>query len=148
MRISPVAYLFDNEKDVVENTEYATIPSHASLEAIKYSVLLSKMIFYFRDGLSKEKVFKLLNIEPKYVPFTKFNTMCEETFNNCAYVIYNSNNFEDAIKKTLLMGGDTDTNSCIVGSVCEAMYGIDNSLIEEANNKIPNEFVKLLTKGK
>ena len=146
MRVSPVGYLFHNEKDVKENAEYATIPSHCSLEAIEYAVKLSLMIYYFRNKMSKEEVYKLLKIEPKYIPFDKFNTKCAETFNNCAYVIYNSNSFEDSIKNTLLMGGDTDTNACIVGSVAESIYGIDDYLIDEANKKIPHEFVKILNK--
>lgn len=85
------------------------------------------MIYYFRNGLSKEDVFCKLNLLIKYKPFEKFNTTCKETLNNCLYVLYNSNSFEDAKRKTLLMGGDTDTNCAIVGSVAEFMYGMKKS---------------------
>ena len=44
------------------------------------------------------------------------------------------------------MGGDTDTNAAIAGSLAEAAYKIDEQLIEKANQKIPPEFVKVLTK--
>ena len=63
---------------------------------------------------------------------------------NCLYSLYISNNFNDAIKKTIEMGGDTDTNACIVGSLAEALYGIDNSLKLQAEAKLPKEFVKIL----
>ena len=144
MRISPVGYMFDSENDVIENARLATIPSHNSKEAIDSATMIALMIFYSRKGYSKEEIFQMMNIDVKYVPFSKFNTTCEATIGNCMYALYNSNGFEDAIRKTLLMGGDTDTNCAIVGSVAEAMYGIDNQIIARVNEKIPKEFVKVL----
>ena len=90
----------------------------------------------------------MMKINIEYNPFTKFNITCEETIGNCLYTLYNSNSFEDAIRKTLLMGGDTDTNCAIVGSMAETMYGIDNNLIEKVNEKIPQKFVKILRKAR
>ena len=55
-----------------------------------------------------------------------------------------SNTFEDAIRKILLYGGDTDTNACITGQIAEALYGIDNGLIEQAEKFLPQEFVMKL----
>ena len=144
MRISPVGYLFDNENDVIENSRLVTIPSHNSKEAIESATIISLMIYYFRNGLSKEEVFQKLNLLIKYEPFTKFNTTCRETIGNCLYAIYNSTSFEDAIRKTLLMGGDTDTNCCIVGSVAESMYGMTESQRDDAIEGLPNKYVKIL----
>lgn len=144
MRISPIGYLFNNEKDIVDNSRLATIPSHNSKEAIYSATLISLMIYYFRNGYSKEEVFDIFNIDVQYSAFEKFNVTCEETIENCLYSLYNSTSFEDAIERTLFMGGDTDTNCAIVGSVAEAMYGLDNKLIEQANEKIPKKFVKIL----
>lgn len=104
------------------------------------------MIFYFRQGLSKDVVFSKLSLSVNYIPFTKFNTTCQETLGNCLYAIYNSNTFEDAIRKTLFMGGDTDTNACIVGSVAEALYGMSEDEKQESMDALPNEFKKILKK--
>lgn len=146
MRISPVGYMFDSEIDVIENARLATIPSHNSKEAIDSATTVALIIYYFRQGYTKDEIFKMMNIDIKYIPFTKFNTTCEETIGNCLYALYNSNSFEDAIRKTLLMGGDTDTNCAIVGSMAEAMYGIDNEVIERVNEKIPQKYVKILSR--
>jgi len=62
------------------------------------------------------------------------------------YILYNSVGFEDAIRKVIYLGGDTDTNACIVGSMAEALYGIDDELITDANKKLPEEFKKVLSK--
>ena len=146
MRISPVGYMFDNESDVIDNARLATIPSHNSDIAIRCSTTIALIIFYLRKGFSKEEIFDKMNIDIKYIPFTKFNYTCEETIGNCLYIFYNSNSFEDAIKSTLLMGGDTDTNCAIVGSMAEALYGINEDLIQQANSKLPYEFVRILNR--
>lgn len=147
MRISPVGYMFDSEEEIIENAWLATIPSHNSEEAINSATMVALIIYYSRIGFSKDEIFKMMNIDVKYSPFTKFNMTCEETIGNCLYALYNSNSFEDAIRKTLLMGGDTDTNCAIVGSMAEAIYGIDSELIEKVNKKIPKKFVKILSRA-
>lgn len=147
MRISAVGYMFDNEEEVKENAKLATIPSHNANVSIECATTIALIIYHLRKGLTLDTIYKKLNIKPQYVPFRKFNLTCEETIGNCLYALYNSTSFEDAIKKTLLMGGDTDTNCAIVGSMAESLYGIDNKLIEQANKKIPKEFVKTLNKA-
>ena len=144
MRISPVGYLFNTEESVIKNAQLATIPSHNSKEAVAAATIVALMIFYFRNGLSRDEVYQRLNIKIEYHPFKKFNTTCHETIGNCLYALYNSKSFEDAIRKTISMGGDTDTNACIVGSIAESMYQISPALISEAESKLPKEFVKIL----
>ena len=146
MRISPVGYLFNSEDDVIKNARLVTIPSHNSKESIECATKIALIIFYLRKGYSIDEIYKILSINPEYRPFEKFNTTCYETIYNCLYVVKNSNNFEDAIKKTLYMGGDTDTNSAIVGGIVEAIYGIDDSLIEKVNDRIPKQFTQILKK--
>ena len=146
MRISPIGFMFDTEKEVVENAKLATIPSHNSEEAINAATKIALIIFYLRKGLSKDEIYSRLGIEPKYMPLKKFNLTCGETIDNCLYVFYHSIGFEDAIRKAVYMGGDTDTNACIVGSMAEAAYGINDDLIEALNKKIPDEFKHILIK--
>ena len=148
MRISPIGYLFNSEEEVIKNARLATIPSHNSDISIKSATIISLIIYYLRKGLKKEKIINKLNLNIKYIPFNKFNTTCEETIDNCLYMFFNSNSFDESIRNTLLMGGDTDTNCAIVGSLSEALYGIDNELIKIANEKLPLEFVKILEKVK
>ena len=148
MRISPVGYMFDTEEDVINNAISATVCSHNSDEAIDSAVKVALTIFYLRHGMDVKEIFDKLDIRSSFSPFTKFNTTCMETFDNCFYVLDRSYDFEDSIRKTLLLGGDTDTNCCIVGSMAEALFGVEDNLIIKANEKIPSEFQKVLVKSK
>lgn len=147
MRVSPIGLSFNNENDVKENARLATIPSHNSKEAIVYSTLIALIIFYARHKMPKDEILKKLNIKLKYKPFERFNTTCGQTFDNCVFAVFNSNNFEESITKVLSYGGDTDTNACIVGAIAEAMYGVDPELIEKAKKYIPNDFIEILEKS-
>ena len=62
MRISPVGFLLDDEEQIKREAYLATKPSHNSEEAINSATTIALMIYYFRNGLSKEEVLKKLNI--------------------------------------------------------------------------------------
>ena len=111
------------------------------------ATIIALIIFYARKDLTKEEIIEKLNIKYSYKPFEKFNLTCHETIDNCLYALFTSNSFEEAIRKVISYGGDTDTNACITGSMAEALYGIDESLIEQASKKIPSQFVKKLKIG-
>lgn len=147
MRISPVGYMFNTEEDVIENCKLATIPSHNTKEAIDSATMIALIIYYARKGLNKEEIIEKLSIKLKYQKFSSFNYRCCDTIDNCLYALFTSENFRESIKKVISYGGDTDTNACIVGSMAEAMYGVDNELIEVAKEKLPNNFVYVLNKG-
>ena len=147
MRISPVGYLFNFEQDVINHAIRITRTSHNTKEALYASIIVFFIIFYSRQNISLEKIYSYLHLNSQYHPFSKFNTTCGETLENCLYALKISQSFEDALIKTIEMGGDTDTNACIVGSLAEAIYEIPLSLKAQAEEKIPNEFGYILRRA-
>lgn len=147
MRIAPVGYLFNDEKEVVRQTRLATIPSHNTEESIKNASIVSLIIFYARQGLTKEEIIKKLKLKINKPQIDKFNYTVLDTIDVCLYSLFNSNSFENAIKLSLSFGGDSDTNACIVGGMAEAVYGVDEKLKMQALKKIPDEFKDLILKG-
>ena len=147
MRIAGVGYLFNTEEDVIKNARLATIPSHNTNEAIECATVVSLIIYYARNGLDKEEIIRKLRLIFSYVPFKKFNMTCYETIGNCLYALFSSLSFEEAIKKVISFGGDTDTNACIVGAMAEALYGVDNILINKVREIIPADFSYKLDKA-
>ncbi len=146
MRISPVGNLFKTKNDVIKNVRLATMPSHNTREAINSATTVALIIFYAKKGLGKKEIIDKLKLEIKKPNLNKFNYTCSDTINVCLYSLFSSNSFEESIKKAISYGGDTDTNACIVGSMAEAMFGIDNSLKEKALSKLPEEFRKIVDK--
>lgn len=147
MRVSAVGYLFDTEEEVIKNAYLATIPSHNDEFSIKCAKTVALIIFYARKGYKKDEIIKKLDLKIKEPTIEKFNYTCRETIDLCLYSIFNANSFKEAIELAISFGGDTDTNACIVASMAEAFYDVDDDLKEKAIEKIPEEFKVLLEKA-
>ena len=145
MRISGVGKMFNKLEDVMENAIYATIPSHNTRGAVECAQTVAQTIFYARMGERKQWIRDRLGyVTMEYRPFEKFNRTCYETLNNCMFATFESDNFEEAIRKVLSFGGDTDTNCAIVGAMAEALYGVPEFFVRQARKKIPQSFAHIL----
>lgn len=66
---------------------------------------------------------------------------------NCAgshYRFFRGNDFEDAVRNAVSLGGDTDTLAAITGSIAEAFFGISEGLKEECRDRIDDNLEKIL----
>ena len=61
---------------------------------------------------------KLEHIRPKYA----FNPTCQGSVPQAIIAFLESTDFEDAIRNSISLGGDADTQACITGSLAEAHY--------------------------
>ncbi len=136
MRVSPVGYLFNSLGEVKKHARLATIPSHNNEEAIKGAECVAVSIYLLRNGYSKESLEKYiknnyyeLNYDLETLQRTyKFSSRTNDSVPQALYIFLISNDFEDSIRKAISIGGDADTIACIVGSLAEAYYGVDEKL--------------------
>ena len=57
-----------------------------------------------------------------------------------------SDNFEDAIRKAVSLGGDSDTLACITGGIAEAFYkDIPAAIANPVLALLPEEFKTIMT---
>lgn len=54
------------------------------------------------------------------------------------------NNYEEAIRYSLIMGGDADSIACMAGSIAAQVYGIPQQLVDEALVYLPIEMIDVL----
>jgi len=82
-------------------------------------------------------------IRPKYV----FDESCQGSVPQAITAFLESENFEDAVRKAVSLGGDADTLACITGSIAEAYYGqIPPEIEDEVMKRLPEEFIKIIDK--
>ena len=60
--------------------------------------------------------------------------------------LIHSESFEDAIRKAVSYGGDSDTMGAIVGSLAEAYFGIPEWMKEKALSYIPQEMIDVVSR--
>ena len=50
-----------------------------------------------------------------------------------------STGFEDALRNTVSLGGDSDTLACITGGIAEAFYGMPSELQQGTLKRLPKD---------
>ena len=65
-------------------------------------------------------------------PTYRFNETCQGTVPQAIIAFLESNDFEDAIRNAISLGGDSDTLAAITGSIAEAAYGIPDWIKDKA----------------
>ena len=55
-----------------------------------------------------------------------------------------SRDFEDALRTSVSLGGDSDTLAAITGSIAEAFYGVPEDLKQECRKRLTPELAEIL----
>ena len=133
MRVSPVGWAFDYMDEVLTEAKKTAEPTHNHLEGIKGAQATAAAIFMARTGSSRSEIKNFVEEKFAYdlsrsydeVKAThKYNEICQETVPESLICFLESEDFEDALRKAIWIGGDSDTIACITGSIAEAYYKI------------------------
>ena len=154
MRISPVAYIDSDLRTLLFLSDVITKTSHNSVEGLKGAKAVVAAIYLLRTGNTKETVenfindnfysmdFNLDNIRPDY----KFDSTCQGSVPQALKCFFDSDNFESAIRPAISLGGDTDTQAAIAGSLADAYYGIPEDIANKAKEYLPNQMISIIDK--
>lgn len=149
MRVSPVAWLYNEAGDVVREAANTASVTHNHPEGIKGAVVVAKSIFMLRNGATKEELLSYASSEyreiPEYKPFSNpFDETCMNAVPVSIGCFLASTGFEDAIRKAIIVGGDSDTIGAIVGSIAEAYYEIPLWISEKALGYLPSDMKDII----
>lgn len=146
MRVSPVGWVFNDRESVLEEAKKSAEITHNHPEGIKGAQAVALAILYARQGKSKTEIIANIGAELEYdfslsvadMP-KKFDVSCQGTIPICFAIFKDTDSFEDAIRTTIFVGGDSDTNAAIVGSIAEAFYGeIPLNMVQGALERLPS----------
>jgi ADP-ribosylglycohydrolase len=149
MRVSPIGWAFDNIDNVLHEAEASAAVTHNHPEGIKGAQAVALAIFRARTGASKDEIRQeitarfgydlfptLKDIRPSY----QFDETCQGTVPPAIIAFLESDDFEDAIRKSISLGGDADTLAAITGSIAEAYYGgVPQEIVAQVRERIPDE---------
>ena len=160
MRVSPIAYCYDGENQVLDAAAATAMPSHNHDEGIKGAQTVALAIHLAinerkkSNSISKEQILSILDKCVKFSGYNikiekeevlnRFDETCQGTVPVALWIIRESNSFEDAIRKAVCLGADADTLGAIVGGIAEAIWGIPENLKKDVISLLPNEMVKVI----
>ena len=153
MRVSSVAWLFDDIISVVNAARISAEVTHNHPEGIKGAQVTAAAIFLARTGASKEKIKSFIHGEFGYDlsrtcdeirPTYRHVESCQETVPEAVTAFLEGNSFEDVIRTAVSLGGDCDTLTAIAGSMAEAQYGVSDELKKECYSRLPDDLAAVL----
>jgi ADP-ribosylglycohydrolase len=132
MRVSPIGFAFQDEESVLDEAARTAEITHNHPEGVKGAQATALAIFLARSGRTKDEIRRTIQkrfgydlertvdeIRPSY----SFNESCQRTTPEAIIAFLDSTSFEDAIRNSISLGGDSDTLACITGGIAEAFYG-------------------------
>lgn len=137
MRVSPVAWCFDTLEEVEEFARISAEITHNHPEGIKGAQATASAIFLARTESSKGLIrayiterygYDLTRTLDEIRPSYDFDVSCQGSVPEAIIAFLESTDFEDAIRNAVSLGGDSDTQGAIAGSIAEGFYGIDDEL--------------------
>ena len=77
-------------------------------------------------------------------PTNQFNESCQGSVPKAFIAFLGSTSYEDAIRKAISIGGDSDTIACVTGGIAQALYAdIPAWIANEARQRLPQEFLEI-----
>jgi ADP-ribosylglycohydrolase len=161
MRVSPVAWLFNEYDDVRDQSRLTAEPTHNHPEGIKGAKAVVSAIHDclemhgLFEHIGREQIMNYglkraltnygysIDFEEKDVQ-NRFDETCQGTVPVAFWVISRSSSFEDAIRRAVILGADADTLGAIVGSIAEAIWGIPEWMKQKALTYLPKDMREVL----
>lgn len=139
MRVSPVAWAFDTEEEVLQKAKESAECTHNHPDGIAGAQAIALCIFMARKGKTKDEIrqaveqrfypldFTTDEIRPSYGWRTERfgnSVWCSASVPPAIVAFLDSTDFVDCIRTAISLGGDSDTIAAMAGSIAQAYYGV------------------------
>ena len=155
MRVSAVAWLFDNLDTVRRMARISADVTHNHPEGIKGAEATVAAIYLGRTGHSKNEIKAYIESEFQYDlsrtcdkirPNYYHVESCQETVPEAITAFLEGNSFEDVIRTAVSLGGDCDTLTCIAGAIAEGFYGVSDELKQQCKEYLDDALNDILVR--
>jgi len=154
MRVSPVGFAFNSIEDVLAEAKKSAEVTHNHPEGIKGAQATALAVYLARKGKSKAEIRREISerfaydlnrtideIRPDY----NFDVSCQGSVPEAIIAFLESKDYEDAVRKGISLGGDSDTIACIAGGIAQAFYKeIPTEIILKVRKMLPEEFLTII----
>ena len=146
MRVSSVAWLYDDIDSVRKAARLSAEITHNHPEGVKGAEATASAIFLARTGHSKEDIrayieenfgYDLSRTCDEIRPGYHHVESCQQSVPEAIIAFLEGTDFEDVIRTAISLGGDCDTIAAIAGSIAEGFYGVPDNLQEICYRGLP-----------
>lgn len=156
MRVSACGWVAKSIDEALDLAKRSAEITHNHPEGIKGAQAVAAAIFMARNAESKEDIRTYLEktfgydlhhtcdeIRSSY----DWDATCQGTVPPAFMAFFDANNFEEAIRLAVSLGGDSDTIACITGSIAQPYYtDISDEIIRHMKGLLPQDFWIIINK--
>ncbi len=145
MRVSPVAWYFDDLDSVEHFAALSAQVTHNHPEGIKGAQATAAAIFLARTGKTKSAIrgyieakydYDLSKTSDQIREVYTFDGSCQGTVPEAIAAFLDAENFEDALRIAISLGGDSDTLAAITCSIAQGVWGVPEDIDISARERL------------
>ncbi len=154
MRVSPVGFAFNDLQSVLEEAKRSAAVTHNHPEGIKGAQAVAAVVHLARHDHSKRKIKNYITeqfgynldrtleqIRPNY----QFDVTCQGSVPEAIIAFLEAENFEDAVRKAVSLGGDSDTIACMSGGMAQAYFSeVPYKIEEKTRGMLPPDLLEVV----
>jgi ADP-ribosylglycohydrolase len=153
MRVSAIPYWYESMSEVLDAAEKSAIVTHNHEESVAAARAVAGSIWLADVGATKEEIQYFAERTGGYnlsVPLDSirdeysFDVSCQGSVPQSIRCFLESDDFEDAVRIAISLGGDADTMASIAGSIAGAFHGIPEHVSEEVGRRLDGDLCDLL----
>jgi ADP-ribosylglycohydrolase len=145
MRVSPVAWVARSVEQAELLAAETAMVTHNHPEGVKGAQATAACVYLARCGFDNAEIrayvernhgydlnFTLDQIRADYT----FDVSCQGSVPQAIVAFLESDGFEDAVRRAVSIGGDSDTIAAITGGIAHARYGIPMDIVLETRVRL------------
>lgn len=152
MRVSAAAWACDALEAVEFLAAETAKVTHNHPEGIRGAQATAACILLARQGASNDQIRELMRSRYCYAldltldevrPTYRFDVSCQGSVPQAIEAFLEGDGFEDAIRKAVSIGGDSDTIGAIAASIAQARYGVPAEIEREVRTRLTPDLLEI-----
>ena len=149
MRVSAIGAFANSFDEAMGLAKKSAEVTHNHPEGIKGAQAVTTAIHYALVGKSKQEIMDMVeksfgyDLHRKFSeiqPIYSFDVSCQGSVPEAIICFLESTDYENAIRKAVALGGDSDTQAAITGGIAAAFYGhIPEEILFQCNARLRND---------
>ncbi|HSA79583.1 MAG TPA: ADP-ribosylglycohydrolase family protein [Geminicoccaceae bacterium] len=141
MRVSPIAWWARDEEELSRLAARTAAVSHDHPDAIAGAQAIALAMWLARAGSKRPEIRAIIqrrfgyDLQPtidQIRAWYRFDVSCKGTVPPAIVCALEAEDYEDAVRNAISLGGDSDTLACITGGIAEILYGLPDEIASEA----------------
>lgn len=136
MRVSACGFAAGSIEEAREMSQRVTEVTHDHPESLKAAEAVASAIYLAGEGAAKDDIRDYIENNYYRIDFTlddirdtyRFDETCGGSVPQALEAFFEAEDFEDAIRNAVSIGGDSDTIAAITGGIAEAYFGVPTEI--------------------